>query len=73
MSSLIDSEITRWFRFLSRWALLAGFVNLGFLVAFFIVVLPASQNSAGWLTFGGLFIILAALFARRAPIRSACP
>lgn len=45
MSSLIDSEITRWFRFLSRWALLAGFVNLGLLLAFFIVVLPAAQNS----------------------------
>jgi len=45
MSSLIDNEIARWFRFLSRWALLAGFVNLGLLLAFFIVVLPTSQNS----------------------------
>jgi hypothetical protein len=45
MSSLIDSEIARWFRFLSRWALLAGFVNWGLLLAFSIVVLPASQNS----------------------------
>ena len=98
MSSLIDSEITRWFRFLSRWALLAGFVNFGLLLAFFFVVLPASQNSplpeeylelvaasrnpamyrltimldvAGWLALGGVFITLAALFARRAPIRSA--
>ena len=97
MSSHIDSEIARWFRFLSRWALLAGFVNLGLLLAFFIAVLPASQNSplpeeyfelvpasrnpamyrltimldvAGWLALGGLFITVAALFARRAPIRS---
>lgn len=45
MSSIIDSEITRWFRFLSRWALLAGLVNLGLLVAFSIVVLPTAQNS----------------------------
>ena len=45
MSSLIDGEITLWFRFLSRWALLAGFVNLGLLLAFIIVVAPASQNN----------------------------
>jgi len=45
MSSIIDSEITRWFRFLSRWALLAGLVNLGLVVAFSIVVLPTAQNS----------------------------
>jgi len=45
MSSLVDTADARWFRFLSRWALLAGFVDLGLLLAFFIVVLPASQNS----------------------------
>jgi len=45
MSSLIDTADARWFRFLSRWALLAGLVDLGLLLAFFIVVLPAGQNS----------------------------
>jgi len=45
MSALIDTTDTRWFRFLSRWALLAAFAELGLLLAFFIVVLPAGQNS----------------------------
>ena len=97
MSALIDTADARWFRFLSRWALLAGLVDLGVLLAFSIVVLPAGQNSplpeeyfelvaasrnpalyrltialdvAGWAALGGFFITLAALFVRRAPIRS---
>jgi hypothetical protein len=45
MSVLIDSGIRNWFRFLSRWALFSAFVNFGLLLAYIIVVLPASQNS----------------------------
>ena len=97
MSALIDTADARWFRFLSRWALLAGLVDLGLLLAFSVVVLPVGQNSplpeeyfelvaasrnpalyrlsitldiAAWLALGGFFITLAALFIRRAPIRS---
>ena len=45
MSSLIDAGDARWFRFLSRWCLLAGLVVLALFLVFGIVVLPASQNS----------------------------
>jgi hypothetical protein len=97
MSSLIDVGDTRWFRFLARWTVIAGLVNLGLLLAFSIFVLPAVQNSplpedyvelvaashslalyrltitldlTAWLMLGGLFITLAAVLARRAPIRA---
>jgi hypothetical protein len=45
MSALIDAGNTHWFKFMSRWALLAGLLQLGLLLAFFSVVLPAAQNS----------------------------
>ena len=45
MSAFIDTADARWFRFLSRWALLAGLVDLGLLLAFSVVVLPVGQNS----------------------------
>jgi len=45
MSSLIDVGDARWFRFLARWTLIAGLVNLGLLLAFSIFILPAAQNS----------------------------
>lgn len=86
-----------WFRFFSRWSLVAGLVILVFLPVFFVGIVSASQNSplpseymelvaasknpalyrltitfdiATWLLLGGFFITLAALLARRAPIRS---
>jgi len=98
MASLIDSTDTRWFRFLSRWSLVAGLMVLSLLLLGITVVLPASQRSAlpaeyadlvvaasspalyrlfaafdmaVWLGLGGLFVTLAAVFARVAPIRSA--
>jgi hypothetical protein len=36
----------RWFRFLSRWALLAGLLGVGILLVFGLVVIPASQTTA---------------------------
>jgi hypothetical protein len=47
MSSLIDSEIARWFRFLSRWALLAGFVNLGLRDRHVCIWDSGMENNAG--------------------------
>jgi len=98
MASLIDSADTPWFRFLSRWSLVAGLMILSLLVLGITAVLPASQGGAlpaeyselvaatsnpalyrlfaafdmaVWLGLGGLFVTLAAIFARVAPIRSA--
>jgi len=101
MSSLIDAGNTRWFRFLSRWSLLAGLAALALFSGFFAVILPAAAKNplppesglgtiefpaalnqpalyrviitfdlAGWLALAGFFIAFAALFAKRAPIRS---
>src|SRR5438034_8034797 len=96
MVSINDAGDARWYRFLSRWSLVAGLVGLGLFLAFFITILPASQNSslpaeyvelvaasqspvlyrltiildlAGWFGLGGFFLALAAIFARRTPIR----
>jgi len=41
----VHTEDTRWWRFLARWSLLAGLVDLGLLLAFSFVVFPAAQNS----------------------------
>ncbi|HEU5098835.1 MAG TPA: hypothetical protein VFU22_07450 [Roseiflexaceae bacterium] len=97
MSRLTDAGDARWFRFLSRWSLVAGLMALALFLAFSIAILPASQNSslpaeyselvaathsptlyrlaitldvAVWLGLGGFFLALAAIFARRAPIRA---
>ena len=96
MVSISDAGDARWFRFLSRWSLVAGLVALGLFLAFFIAILPASQNSSlpaeyselvaasqrpllyrltiildvsVWFGLGGFFLALAAIFARRTPIR----
>src|SRR5437773_10996612 len=45
MVSISDAGDARWYRFLSRWSLFAGLVALGLFLAFFIAILPASQNS----------------------------
>jgi hypothetical protein len=45
MFSLTDTGNAHWLKFMSRWALLAGLLQLGLLVAIFSVVLPAAQNS----------------------------
>lgn len=39
------SSNTRWFRFLSRWSLLAGLATLALFSGFFAVILPASAKS----------------------------
>src|SRR5262245_17538838 len=96
MTSLVDSEDTCSFRFLSRWSLVTGLVAMGLLLDFFLTVLPAGHNSslpqeyfelvaaihspalyrlaitldvAVWVGLGGFFLALAAILARRAPIR----
>jgi len=45
MSLLIDAGGARWFKFLSRWSLLAGLAVLGIFLAFGFGVVPAGQGS----------------------------
>ncbi len=45
MPSLVGDVYGRWFKFLSRWALLAGLVNVGLFLFYGLWFVPASQDS----------------------------
>lgn len=40
----IAAEGAHWYKFLSRWSLIAGLVNVGLFLAFFTVLMPASES-----------------------------
>ena len=50
----VDARDTYWFRFLSRWALLAGLLAVGILLVFGLIVIPASQTTALPLGYTGM-------------------